>query len=103
MRLVPDPGSERFRDGGILGDVPHPTQCVKCGSRDVIADAKVIDNADYSQQRDLSVATFRAPTAWIFKGQQTSTVSAWVCGSCGFIELYADAPESLGGGSGGAP
>ena len=73
----------------------RPTQCAKCGSNDIIADAKVIDRAHYSAQTDLSVGTFRKPEAFIFKGQVTTTVSAWVCGSCGFIELYADDPESL--------
>jgi predicted nucleic-acid-binding Zn-ribbon protein len=73
----------------------RPSQCFKCGSTDVIADAKVIDTADYSVQKDLSVAAFRSPDAFIFKGQVTTTVSAWVCASCGFIELYADNPGGL--------
>ena len=73
----------------------RPTQCARCGSRDVIADAKVIDREDYNVERDLSVATFRRPQAFVFKGRQTTTVSAWVCGDCGFIELYADDPGSL--------
>jgi len=38
---------------------------------------------------------YRKPQALIFKGQVRTTVSAWVCASCGFIELYADNPESL--------
>ena len=73
----------------------RPTQCVKCGSRDLIADAKVIDRGDYQSQNDLSVATQRHPTAFLFKGQVKTTVSAWVCSACGFIELYADDPASI--------
>ena len=60
----------------------------------MIADAKVIDR-DYSAEHDLSVATFREPKAWVFKGRAMTTVSAWVCGTCGFIELYADDPGSI--------
>jgi len=73
----------------------RPTQCAKCGSHDVIADAKVIDRGDYSAQHDLSVATYRKPQALLFKGQVTTTVSAWICGACGFVELYADNPGSI--------
>ena len=61
----------------------------------MIADAKVIDRGDYSAQHDLSVATYRKPQALLFKGQVTTTVSAWVCGTCGFVELYADNPGSI--------
>ena len=73
----------------------RPTQCAKCGSRDVIADAKVIDHTHHSSQTDLSLGIYRKPQALIFKGQVRTTVSAWVCASCGFIELYADNPDSL--------
>ena len=73
----------------------RPTQCAKCGSGDVIADAKVIDRAHLNMQSDLSVATDRRPEALLFKGQVTTTVSAWVCAVCGFVELYADNPQSI--------
>ena len=61
----------------------------------MIADAKAIDRSRNSDQTELRVATFREPTAIIFKGQQDTTVSAWVCAACGFVELYADAPKNL--------
>lgn len=69
--------------------------CPKCGSHDIIADAKAIDHAHGGSQLDLSVATYVAPDAWIFKGEQKSKLSAWVCCGCGFVEFYADSPESL--------
>ena len=31
----------------------------------------------------------------IFKGAFKQTLHAWVCGSCGYIELYVDNPEEL--------
>ena len=73
-------------------------KCPKCGSSDVIADAKAIDRSygSYgSTQTDLTVATFRKPDAVLFKGQQNTTVSAWVCAACGFVEFYADSPTTL--------
>lgn len=70
-------------------------KCPKCGSNDIIADAKAIDRADYNVQSELSVATFRTPHALMFKGQVTTTLSAWVCVECGFVEFYADSPRTL--------
>lgn len=70
-------------------------KCPKCGSNDVIADAKAIDRAHYSAETELSVATFRKPEAMLFKGQLTTTLSAWVCADCGYVEFYADSPQSI--------
>jgi predicted nucleic-acid-binding Zn-ribbon protein len=67
-------------------------RCPKCGSSDVIADAKACDKGDGG---DLTVATFRKPDAAVFKGQVTTTLSAWVCADCGYVELYADEPKKL--------
>ena len=73
-------------------------KCPKCGSSDVIADAKASDRSyggHGSTQTDLTVATFRKPDAVLFKGQQNTTLSAWVCAECGFVEFYADSPKTL--------
>ena len=70
-------------------------KCPKCGSGDIIADAKAIDRGHGNSQQDLSVATFRNPTALFFKEKQETTVSAWVCAECGFIEYYADNPDQI--------
>lgn len=70
-------------------------KCPKCGGADIAVDAKAIDRGDSNVQREMSVATFRQPQAFIFKGKQETTVSAWVCIDCGYIEFYADSPEVL--------
>lgn len=70
-------------------------KCPKCGGTNVIADAKSIDRGESFIEHDMAVATFRNPQAILFKGQQVSAVSAWVCGTCGFLELYADKPEAI--------
>ena len=70
-------------------------KCPKCGSGNVIADAKAIDRGHYNGESELSVATFRKPEALLFKGQLSTTVSAWVCGDCGYVEFYADSPHSI--------
>lgn len=73
-------------------------KCPKCGSSNVIADVKAIDRTwggTGSTQADLTVATFRKPDAVFLKGQQSTTLTAWVCEECGFAEFYADSPKAL--------
>lgn len=66
-------------------------KCPKCGSSDVIKDAIAIDSIN----RQLSVATYRKPEALLFKGQLATSLSAWVCADCGYVEFYADDPKGI--------
>jgi predicted nucleic-acid-binding Zn-ribbon protein len=70
-------------------------KCPKCGSTEIVADAKAIDRGHGNAQLEMSVATFRKPEALLFKEKQVSTVSAWVCTECGYIEFYADSPQTI--------
>ena len=69
--------------------------CPKCSSDNILVDAKVVDRGESFAQHHMIVSTFRNPDALIWKGQQSSEVSAWICGDCGFIEFYADSPDDL--------
>lgn len=71
------------------------SKCPKCGGDDIILDAKVFDSGQNHLKGELTVATFRKPDALIFKGRQETTVSAWVCAHCGYMELYANYPANL--------
>ena len=71
------------------------SQCPKCGSTEVVADAKVIDRGQANIPMEICMATYLKPEALLFKGQQESKVSAWVCTACGYLELYADSPATL--------
>ena len=70
-------------------------KCPKCGSSEIIKDAKAIDRSLYGVEEELSLATFRKPDAIMFTGKSTTTVSAYVCGGCGYVEFYADSPENV--------
>lgn len=70
-------------------------KCPKCGSEEVIADVKAIDYYTEGSQCELSVGVYRKPEAFIFKDQRRSTLSAWVCGACGYVEFYADSPRTI--------
>lgn len=65
------------------------SQCPKCGSRDIIADAKAVDRGHGNAESELSVVTFSHPEAFLFKGKQRTALSAWVCVGCGYVEFYA--------------
>ena len=70
-------------------------KCPKCGGTEVIPNAKAIDRGDDNWQHKMCVATFRKPDALIFKQKQQTTVSAWVCSTCGYIEFYADHADKI--------
>lgn len=70
-------------------------KCPKCGGTDIVAGAKALDRADYGAELDLTIATFGRPDALIFKEQEVTSVSAWVCVTCGFVEFYAVDPRRI--------
>jgi predicted nucleic-acid-binding Zn-ribbon protein len=70
-------------------------QFPKCGSKDVIADAKAVDRGHMNAETELSVATFQNPEALLFKGQLKTSLSAWICADCGYVEFYADSPRNI--------
>ena len=72
----------------------HTGQCPKCGNADAIDDASVVAHGAPSQHM-LMLVTWRRPHALIFKSPKRTPVSAWVCPSCGYIELYANQPSGI--------
>lgn len=69
--------------------------CPKCQGTKIIANAKAVDRGEGNAQYEMLIATFRKPNALIFKEKQETTVSAWVCADCGYVEFYADFPSAL--------
>jgi len=46
-------------------------------------------------EQNFTVRVDSDPTAMMFKKSTRSDVHAWICGQCGYIELYADNPGEL--------
>ena len=67
--------------------------CPKCQNTEIIQDAFAFDQGH--RGGELGVATFDSPQALIFTGMHSTSVSAWVCAKCGFIEFHADQPRQL--------
>jgi predicted nucleic-acid-binding Zn-ribbon protein len=70
-------------------------RCPKCGKSDIIKDALAIDRGHGNSRQEMTVATFAKPEAFIFKEMRSTSVSAWICAACGFVEFYADNPETI--------
>jgi formate-dependent nitrite reductase cytochrome c552 subunit len=46
-------------------------------------------------EQNFTVRVDADPTAIMFKKSTRSDVHAWICGQCGYMELYADNPSEL--------
>jgi predicted nucleic-acid-binding Zn-ribbon protein len=73
----------------------HTGQCPKCGSTQIITDAKAVDRGEGNRPHEMVVVTYARPDAILFRQRQHTTVSAWVCAACGFMEFYADDPKVI--------
>ena len=73
--------------------MPRVEKCVKCGGA-VIQRARMVDQGR-NGEANLKVRVDADPTAMVFKKAIRSAVYAYICSSCGFMELYADNPEEL--------
>ena len=69
--------------------------CPKCKSTNVIKRARFADRGHGNSTDDQVIELFENPDAMIFKGAFKQTLHAWVCGTCGYTELYVDNPEEL--------
>jgi hypothetical protein len=69
--------------------------CARCQSPKVIPDVRVVDHVQGAGKTEGSLEVYKNPRALLFTGGVSSTMRAWVCGDCGYTELYASDPEAL--------
>ncbi len=67
--------------------------CSKCQSNKMIPNVHTRDYGDLNNQ--LSVEVYEEPDAMIFKGTHEGALTAWICGECGYTELYVENPQEL--------
>ena len=70
-------------------------RCPKCQSQDIIVNVRPLDRGHANAEQTAQLATYRQPDAFLFKGKQATTMSAFVCAECGYVEFYADDPRAL--------
>jgi len=70
--------------------------CPSCESRDIIPSVTVMDRIRYTNDSvPLAVGMYRRPRALFGKGPFQSPLRAWICGNCGYSELYIENPQEL--------
>jgi len=69
-------------------------KCAKCGSSAVAQRAMAVDRTD-AGELDLQLRVDAKPSAILLKKSTRSKLHAFVCGSCGYVEFYADDPKAL--------
>ena len=75
--------------------MPESLRCSRCGSDDVMPRVRVVERAEDGMRHDLQAEVVRRPNALFFKRPHRADLTARVCGACGFVELYVDAPGAL--------
>jgi predicted nucleic-acid-binding Zn-ribbon protein len=71
-------------------------KCVKCGSTDVLENVEVRDQDRHAHRPLNLVVRIKPPRSDApTKTAEHSEVRAWVCGACGYTELYAAKPKAL--------
>jgi len=58
-----------------------------------MGDVRVVDRGE--GKLDLSVEVYENPDAIVFKGTTRQSLRAWVCGDCGYTELFVEDPGLL--------
>jgi len=71
--------------------------CQKCGSDALITGVRLFDRSGEAgmTKTDLTVGLYKDPYAVIFKEEVSTPIYGRVCGSCGYLELYAADPAEL--------
>lgn len=69
--------------------------CPKCEGTVIVQGVRILDHGHYNSEQDLSVAVYKKPNAWMFKGEVTGELWGCVCGTCGYTELYATNLDAL--------
>jgi hypothetical protein len=75
--------------------MPAPLLCARCGSDEVISRARIAERGESNARYDLEVEVQRRPNAVLFKRPERAALTARVCGSCGYAELFVDSPSAL--------
>lgn len=71
------------------------TVCSRCGSNRIIPEVMIEDRGMSDVPWELAVRVDEKPHAVLFKGRHSESLRAWICGGCGYTELYVSNTEEL--------
>jgi predicted nucleic-acid-binding Zn-ribbon protein len=69
--------------------------CPKCDGTVIVQGVRVLDRGHNGVKKDLSLAAYASPEAWLFKGEVLAPLHACVCAACGYVEFYATNLDEL--------
>lgn len=61
-------------------------KCIHCGSD------RIVPNVTVHGEQELALGVMADPGAILFKGWESTTLTARVCGNCGFTQFFAKNP-----------
>ena len=67
--------------------------CAKCSSDKIVPNVKIVNTMHH--MFNLSIEVYEEPDAMIMKKGRTGSLSARVCASCGYTELFVSDPRGL--------
>ena len=70
-------------------------KCPRCGSKEVIDNAQLVDKGDHHMATDAEVRLITRPNAWFFKDPMVFKLQPYICGGCGYLESYVEKPDRL--------
>ncbi len=73
--------------------MPTPNECPKCGSSDIIPQQKIVSVEGGADSRMIVRLRERTGT-WRVKNHD-HPIAAWICGACGYTELYTAKAKEL--------
>lgn len=68
--------------------------CSKCNSDRMIPNVRMLDR-NHTYTMDFSAEICEQPDALLFKGPVQVTITANICGNCGYCEFFANSPNEL--------
>ena len=69
--------------------------CPKCLATTIIPNVNIADRGHGISEHGLEVKLHENPDALMFRGSRYSKLRAWICGMCGYTELYVDDPGKM--------
>lgn len=69
--------------------------CPKCSATTIIPDIKIPEYGHYNSVQPLSIKILERTRGWFNRRTRSFSLRAWICGTCGYTELYVDYPQRL--------
>jgi ribosomal protein S27AE len=69
--------------------------CPKCSTTTIIPDMKIPEYGHANMEQPLTVKLLERPNKLFNRGKHIHILRAWLCGTCGYTELYVDDPQRL--------